>query len=54
MGTLVFAGAGGALESDVRRAARDESNVEYLGRLTREGWEPGAAVKGCDAGIALG
>lgn len=36
MGTLVIAGAGGELEDKVKDAARQMSNVEYLGRLTRE------------------
>jgi glycosyltransferase involved in cell wall biosynthesis len=36
MGTLVIAGAGGGLESKVRRVAEALPNVEYLGRLSRE------------------
>jgi glycosyltransferase involved in cell wall biosynthesis len=36
MGTLVIAGAGGALEGRVRQAAEELANVEYLGRLSRE------------------
>lgn len=36
MGTLVVAGAGGELESKVRKAADERRNVEYLGRLSRE------------------
>lgn len=35
MGTLVIAGAGGALESAVRRAAELSPQIEYLGRLSR-------------------
>ncbi len=36
LGTLVIAGAGGGLEQEVRRAAAELHNVEYLGRLNRE------------------
>jgi glycosyltransferase involved in cell wall biosynthesis len=36
MGTLVIAGAGGKLEAKVKDAAKELSNVEYLGRLSRE------------------
>jgi glycosyltransferase involved in cell wall biosynthesis len=36
MGTLVIAGAGGELEDRVRQAAAELSNVEYLGRLSRQ------------------
>jgi glycosyltransferase involved in cell wall biosynthesis len=36
MGTLVIAGAGGGLEAKVRRLAGKLTNVEYLGRLSRE------------------
>jgi glycosyltransferase involved in cell wall biosynthesis len=36
MGTLVIAGAGGGLEAEVRHAARELANVEYLGRLSRD------------------
>jgi glycosyltransferase involved in cell wall biosynthesis len=37
MGTLVIAGAGGGLEDKVKDAALQLTNVEYLGRLSREG-----------------
>jgi glycosyltransferase involved in cell wall biosynthesis len=37
LGTLVIAGAGGALEPEVRKAAQEMPNIEYLGRLTRQG-----------------
>jgi glycosyltransferase involved in cell wall biosynthesis len=36
MGTLVIAGAGGELEATVRQAAAELSNVEYLGRVSRQ------------------
>ena len=36
MGKLVIAGAGGRLEAKVKETARKFSNVEYLGRLSRE------------------
>jgi glycosyltransferase involved in cell wall biosynthesis len=36
MGTLVVAGAGGELEAKVKDAARDQTNIEYLGRLSRD------------------
>ena len=36
MGTLVIAGAGGGLEDKVKAAAKELTNVEYLGRLSRE------------------
>jgi len=36
MGTLVIAGAGGDLEGRVRELASQVSNIEYLGRLSRE------------------
>jgi glycosyltransferase involved in cell wall biosynthesis len=36
MGTLVIAGAQGELEAEVRRAASELQNVEYLGRLSRD------------------
>ncbi len=36
LGTLVLAGAGGELESEVRAAAASCPNIEYLGRLSRE------------------
>jgi glycosyltransferase involved in cell wall biosynthesis len=36
LGTLVVAGAGGALEPAVREAGEREGNIEYLGRLDRQ------------------
>ncbi len=36
LGTLVVAGAGGKLESEVQAAANTSDNVEYLGRLRRD------------------
>jgi glycosyltransferase involved in cell wall biosynthesis len=36
LGTLVIAGAGGELEEEVRTTAGDLSNVEYLGRVSRD------------------
>jgi glycosyltransferase involved in cell wall biosynthesis len=36
LGTLVVAGAGGELEDEVRTAAGELSNVEYLGRVSRD------------------
>jgi glycosyltransferase involved in cell wall biosynthesis len=35
LGTLVLAGAGGALEDEVIAAAANSQNIEYLGRLSR-------------------
>jgi glycosyltransferase involved in cell wall biosynthesis len=37
LGTLVLAGAGGELEGEVEAAAANAGNVEYLGRLSRQG-----------------
>lgn len=36
LGTLVIAGAGGGLEGRVEEAAKELTNVEYLGRLSRD------------------